>query len=369
MTDHSFVAQPGFAPGQLFTGPHPQPKARRPHVVPGVAHVFVTADGEYVVNARRPTMGEAIAAKSRYDVDLRNKDSDLTGEDLPTRENAFYFPYRISLTWRVHDPIEVLVRGISDAATVIKQSLFPQMRDITMQIDPHDWRTAERSLNNHFAAERQLPNGITVISFAAQLKLDPGLEEHEKTMAATAGQIRVDSLNRKAVEDALRSGDMGIVVEYMTKNTDATRDVLKLFLENRLANERNRQELGRLMLDKVEKGAFQDIDVQWLLQPLLPQAAGFSAGPQLFGPTTPALSGGAQAQPPVVTSHASIGMSAPAAPPVPQPAAPTAQPSPAPSAQPAPPPAPAAPVASAAPPKPALGGVVEWVDIEQKGGS
>ncbi|MBS2965979.1 hypothetical protein KGA66_23235 [Actinocrinis puniceicyclus] len=379
MADPS-IAEPEFAPGQLFSGPHAQPGARRPHVVPGVAHVFVTADGEFLVSTRRPTMGEAFAAKRRYDVDLRNKDSDLSGDDLPTRENAVYFEYQISLTWRVHDPVEVLERGISDADTVIKQSLVPQMRDITMQIAPEDWRTAERSLNNHFAAGRQLPNGITVVSFAAQLKLDSDLRTHLTTITAVKNQHLVDNLNRQAVEDALRSGDMGIVVEYLTKNTDATRDVLKLFLESRLANERNRQELGRLMLDKVEKGAFQDIDVQWLLQPLLPQGGGFSAAPQLFGPTPPALTGGTQPPPPIVTAHATIGMS-PAAPAVQQPvpaatqqfstaATSAAQPTTPPAAgPPAPPAAPKAPAAPARPPKPAVGGVIEWVDVEQKGGS
>jgi hypothetical protein len=366
--------QPGFAPGQLFSGPHPQSGARRPHVLPGVAHVYVTADGEYIVNSRRPSIGQAIAAKNRYDVDMRDKTSALAGDDLPTRENAFYFPYQISLAWHVHDPIEVLQRGISDADTVIRQSLLSEMRDITMQIDPADWRTAERSLNGYFAAPRPLAGGITVIRFSAQLKLDPGMAEHERSVASVQGQLRIDELNRRAVEQALQKGDMGILVEYLTKNTDSTRDVLQLVLENHRTSEKDRQELRRLMLEKVDKGTFQDVDVQWLLSPFLPSGAGSAATGQLFAPPTAALTAGTRPGPPAVTSNATIGMSAQTPPPPVQQPAPAGSSSfTAPAAQSAPPPAqaaqPAPKTAQPARQAPAVGGVIEWVDVEGGSGS
>ena len=88
----------------LFTGPHPQTGFGRPSVVPGISHVYVTADGDYSAGERRPSLGQAFAARRRYDVDVTYKTTELSHLELPSAEINFYFPCSISLAWRVHDP-------------------------------------------------------------------------------------------------------------------------------------------------------------------------------------------------------------------------------------------------------------------------
>ncbi len=280
MLDPHDPPAPGFPAGQLFTGPHPQPGMSRPHVLPGVAHVYVTADGDYLVNERRLSYGQAFAAKRRYDVDTTDKNSRLSGDNLPSSENNFYFRYEISLAWRVHDPVAVVRRGIRDADTVIEQSLSTPLREITTQIAPRDWSVAESRLNQRFGAGIALDGGITVIRFAAKLKIDPSLAAYLSKQSALIGQQTLDSMNRKVVEEALSRGDYGLLVEHLTKNTEATREAVNLVLHSRQVSEQDRQELRRLL---IEKGVAQDVDLERYLDWVLPPASGPAPIPPALG--------------------------------------------------------------------------------------
>lgn len=357
MPDQPDPLAQGFPPGQLFTGPHPQPGMSRPHVIPGVAHVFVTADGDYIVNERRPTFGQAFSAKRRYDVDTTDKNSSLNGNNLPTGQNNFYFPYRISLAWCVHDPVAIVRRGIRDADAVIEQCLSTPLREITTKVAPRDWVLAESGLNQRFGSGIALDSGITIIRFAAKLTIDPRLAAHLSDESTLLGQQKLDAMRRKEVEEALSRGDFGLLVEHLTKGSDETREVINLVLQSRQISEKDRQEMRRLL---IEQGVAQDVDLERYLDWVLPPNPGPAQIPPGIG-TSPLAITGASAPPaappayPGATGYATRpGRSAPPVGPPPVPAQQFA---------PAPPP-PVQPPVQAPPPAPDASGIIAWDDVE-----
>jgi hypothetical protein len=353
MPDQPDPLAQGFPPGQLFTGPHPQPGMSRPHVIPGVAHVFVTADGDYIVNERRPSFGQAFAAKRRYDVDATDKNSSLKGGNLPSSQNNFYFPYEISLAWRVHDPVAIVRRGIREADTVIEQCLSTPLREITTKVAPRDWALAEAQLNQRFGTGIVLDGGITVIRFAAKLTIDPGLAAHLSEESTLRGQQALDAMRRKEVEDALSRGDFGLLVEHLTKGSDETREVINLVLQSRQISEKDRQEMRRLL---IEQGVAQDVDLERYLDWVLPPSPGPAQIPAGTGTSPLAISGvGVPPVAPSISPTATGNATRPgrSAPPVGPP-----QPVPGNQYAPTPPPVPAPPPASDA------SGIIAWDDVE-----
>lgn len=340
-------------PQPLFTGPHAQSGMGRPHVVPGTAHVYVTADGDYLLNERRPTLRQAAAAKRRYDVDVTERQTELDGEDLPTLENNFFFRYRISLSWQVHDPVAIVRRGITSADTAIRRALYTRMREITAQHPPRAWQAAERALNGRFAGGLRLESGITVLEFAAQLSLDPGLAAFLTTEAETKGRLSIDALNRQAVEAALQGGDMGILVEHLTKNSESTRDVLRILIESRRTSEQERRELFRAL---IEKGVLQDVDLERLLESVMPSGTGPSAVTGGAGPLALTGAGG----PPQVHASPFSPAAVPLAAPAPAQAAGVG------AAGSPPPVTPASSRPAGDPPATAVGGVVAWDDVDDE---
>ena len=352
----------GDNPNRLFVGPFPQSGAHRPHVVPGTAHVFISADGDYMVSDRRITTRQAFAAKSRYDVDLTDKESAWSGSDLPSMENGFYFEYAVSLAWRVHDPVTVVRRGIDlkGAESMIRQTLLVPMHGISTACRPEQWSHAESQLNTQFARELKLDIGVTVFRFTAHLHLDPAIAAQLAKRAQVRGEIEIDAMTREEVERALQRGDFGVLVEHMTKNNDSTREALKLVLESRRSSEQERQELRTLLL---KEGVMQDVDLARYLDYVLPLATGPSPVPVGLGPSGLALTRGNTLPPPVTASPGPGGV-------VPLPPAPPAPPEP---PRPMQPPQPVG--GNVAPPSPKndsssrpLGGVIAWDDVEPQSG-
>ncbi|WP_157435922.1 hypothetical protein [Actinospica robiniae] len=344
----------GYDPNRLFTGPHPQSGTSRPHVVPGTAHVFVTADGDYTVSDRRISTRQAFSAKRRYDVDLTDRATEWTGSDLPSMENGFYFEYAVSLAWRVHDPATVVRRGIDvkGAESAIRQKLLIPMHEIATACRPEQWSYAESQLNSQFAKEMRLDIGISVFRFTAHLHLDPAIAAQLAERARVRGRIEIDAMTREEVERALQRGEFGVLVEHLTKNDDSTREVLKMVLDARRVSEQERQELRTVLL---KEGVIQDVDLARYLDYVLPPAVGPAPGPGVLGPSGLALTGGSAIPPPVTASPGPGGAA-------PLPPAPPAPPPPTGGNVTAPPPA---DNSSSRP----LGGVIAWDDVEPSTGT
>lgn len=263
----------GRAPGApLFEGPFDQ-RFRRPHVVPGIAHVYVTPDGDYMTSERRPNRVEAWVSVKRYDVDMRDGYTELTGE-LPSAENNFYFPSTLSVTWRVHDQIAIVKHGVADADLVIDQRLSTVMREISSQVAPQDWSVAEARLNRRFAAGVVLPEGLTVLRVSVKLRIDGKLANFLTAKTQTAGDIDIDDMKRVAMMRVLAQGNLGLLAEHLAKNQGATGEVLELITQNHRLDEQERKELRQLLLDK---GVIQDVDLEGYRQHVLPPLPGYPA--------------------------------------------------------------------------------------------
>lgn len=260
----------------LFSGPHSQAGFGRPSVVPGISHVYVTADGDYSASERRPSIGQAFAARRRYDVDVTYQTTELDQLELPSAENNFYFPCSISLAWRVHDPASIVRNGITSPTVVIEQSLVRTLREISAGIRPHDWPEVEGRLNHAFGAQLALPEGITILRFVAKVRIDPHLAEFLHQKAAAHGQQQIDEINRAVVAAALQRGDVGLMVEHLVKHPDATSDVINLMLSSRNTDEAKRQEMFKLLL---EHKVIQDVDLERLRENLLTLQGGVGTGP------------------------------------------------------------------------------------------
>ena len=286
MTEHN-AAIPNWTPvgrdpdPPLFTGPHPQSGFGRPSVVPGTSHVYVTADGDYSASERRPSIGQAFAARRRYDVDISYKTTELSQLELPSAENNFYFPCSISLAWRVHDPVAIVRNGITSPTVVIEQSLARTLRETSAGIRPSDWPEVEGRLNRAFGGPFALPEGITILRFVAKVRIDPHLAEFLHQKAAAQGQVQIDEINRVVVAAALQRGDIGLMEEHLVKHPGATSDVLNLMLSSRNADEAKRQEMFKLLL---EHKVIQDVDLERLRENLLILQGGVGTGPLLSPP-------------------------------------------------------------------------------------
>lgn len=278
----------------LFTGPHTQLGFGRPDVVPGISHVFVTADGDYSTSERRPSIGQAFSARRRYDVDVTYKTAELSHLDLPSAQNNFYFPCSISLAWRVHDPVSIVRNGIANPTVVIEQSVVRTLREVAAGIDPEDWAVAESRLNHAFADQFALPEGITVLRFVAKLTIDPHLAQHLADRANAQGVLRIEEMNRSVVEAALLRGDIGLMVQHLVKNPGATADVINLVVSSRNADEGKRQEMFKLLL---ENKVIQDVDLERFRESLLTLQGGIGRsslsllGSNAVGKLAPARAG------------------------------------------------------------------------------
>ena len=233
----------------------------------------------------------ALSSVKRYDVDMRDGHTQLS-DKLPSAENTFYFSSTISVTWRVHDQVAIVRHGVADADYVVDQHLSTIMRQITSQVAPRDWAVAEARLNRHFAGGVVLPEGLTIIRVNVKLTIDEKLANHITNKATAAGVIEVDDLNRAAMSRVVAHGEMGLVVDLLAKNRNATGDVLNMMSQNQLRNEQERRELFDVML---EKGIIQDIDLEGYRQHVLPPlpGSGYPAGraPSAWSP--PGTAGGA----------------------------------------------------------------------------
>jgi uncharacterized protein YegL len=153
---------------------------------PASALVYSTGEGkvEFVEGALPPTWRDRLAGRRRYrylfQVDTRDHHElvEIDGSALPAQGHAEFFQATLNVNFRVHDPAEIVRRGITDGAPVIYEFLNDACRRITTQFAIEDARNAEMALNEQFSQEVQLPEGITVRSCSARLRPSPDVIDY-----------------------------------------------------------------------------------------------------------------------------------------------------------------------------------------------
>jgi uncharacterized protein YegL len=249
----STPVQRGFAPAQ----------GRDPYV----AAVYSTAAGDVVYFEGKPLSWAqkfATECRVRHDVDLRDMRHTAEMRSFPLRSReGFHFIATVTVGFRVHDPQEVVRRGINDAVPVIYVYLARRFEDVTRLCEIGESSKAELGIRQDFAAEVALREGITIFEVvprlrpddassryldervakerslhtdAAQHRLDVQKQLHEAQLAGMtqAAQLKARENERKAMSSRPLTA-LEMAQEHLARHPEETEKVMALFLEHERA--------------------------------------------------------------------------------------------------------------------------------------
>jgi uncharacterized protein YegL len=277
--------QRGFSPAQ----------GRDPHV----AAVYSTAAGDVLYFEGKPlTWSQKFLTdcRVRHDVDLRDLRHTAEMRSYPLRSvEGCHFIATVTVSFRVHDPQEVVRRGINDALPVIYGFLAGRFEAITRQCEIGESSRAELGIRQEFAAEVLLRDGITIFEVVPRLRPDEAssryLQERtakERALHSDAAQHRLDvqqqlhkaqldgmtqAAQLKARENERRAmaarpmTALEMAHEHLARHPEDTEKVMGLFLEHERAvlerqDERAREntEFIKFMMqsDVVQPGIFHN---------------------------------------------------------------------------------------------------------------
>ncbi|BCJ51941.1 hypothetical protein Asp14428_34160 [Actinoplanes sp. NBRC 14428] len=310
---------------------------------PSVAAVYATGTGELVYYASRSmTLGERFFTKcrTRYDVDISDhrRTAELASTPLRTRDGHFFIA-KVSVGFRVHDPCEVVRRGIRDALPVVYTYLSRALEGAVSGYDVGDPSGAERAIRALFANPVPLPDGITVFEVAPLLRpddataeyfrkrrdtlraLDTGADEYalrvqeerqRNELAAMTQASRLHALEKERVAlggRGVTAADMAR--EHLMRHPEDTEKVTRMLLEHEQAmlqaqdvHSQRTTEFIKFMMDNgvVQPGQFQPFVEGAARAYGLPGSAGAIAGPGASSwnqpPVLPALGSAPPATPP-----------------------------------------------------------------------
>jgi hypothetical protein len=142
--------------------------------------VFTDVKGRIVAPGRPVTMGESVFGGLRmlYEVDLADHATSFEF-DLPCRSDAYFFHARVRLTWRVHDPEEVVRRRVDDGDRVCQDFVEDAMSHISRRYDLEASDRAEEEMSAALGTHPlEIDRGVTITECRVRLWLDPAAKEH-----------------------------------------------------------------------------------------------------------------------------------------------------------------------------------------------
>jgi hypothetical protein len=194
---------------------------------------------------------------------------------LPCQGDAHHFQAHVTLTWKVHDPAEVVRRNLTNVATKLKPWVERQMRGVSRQADLVDSEQAENLINHQLGDHSQeLEWGITLVSFHVKLHLDETEWKHLRGLAEFRRQIelerqreelakvRYDHARQQVERDAalrearsiraravVQQGLISVVAEHLADNPDDQAYVIGVLRDEGYAKMRSTVEILQAMLD------------------------------------------------------------------------------------------------------------------------
>lgn len=184
----------------LIVSAAPVPRIRFGGFPPVEAHVAVVYVGPGGAILRRngrkgfPDRRLFPAARMRYEVDTgdHHRLVELRTNPLPARGEAYFFQAWVEVGFRVSDPEAVVRRHVEDGLTIVTNYLAGEFRKITRQFDIKDSEAAERAINQQFADERRLPEGISIYLCSVRLMPDAAARGY---LAAKTEALRKEQVN------------------------------------------------------------------------------------------------------------------------------------------------------------------------------
>lgn len=204
----------------LFGEPRPVPRTAltKRDRQPNVAIVYVSDEGQYdrIDGGRSLNLGESLWTRYRYRFDVDTADHEvellLQGNELPSREPAFYFVANVEVGFRVLDPVTVVRRKVADGFPVVRTRVMEHIRQICYQYEIHRVLDAEAAVNAHFAQPVALNEGIEVYRCFTRLSLDAGAAQHAARLrsAVQGGELAVHE-RRSQIDGARHDADVQII--------------------------------------------------------------------------------------------------------------------------------------------------------------
>jgi hypothetical protein len=268
---------------------------KRPVPTSGVAIVGKTPDGRCeIINQ----FGLIAKYRLRFEVDVADH-HDVVKCRLPSRGDAFSFDSTLVLDWRVTDAAVVVERRIGDGLELCYARLLERLRQISRDFDIEACALAEVEINRVLGtAPITLPEGITVHRFSARLGMDEATikatremraAHHGSSLAAVKssgtqgvqdieqeGTLRRQHQRMEAIQAAMRE-NYDLVAIHLSQHPDDTGSLINMIRSDYQANEERRD---KLIVELLQRGLIQDIDVGALNSALLSTAAdSYRSGP------------------------------------------------------------------------------------------
>lgn len=257
---------------------------KRPITTAGVAVVGKTADNLYEIVSQPKLIARY---RWRFEVDIAAHHNVIECP-LPCKGDVYDFNSKITLDWRVTDPIAVVERRIEDGLELCRARMLEQLPQISRSFDIEECGLAEMEINRILgSAPTVLPEGITVHRFAARLSLDDTTKEALQALRAaqrsntlatiTQGELDIQQergLRRQqqrmeAIQAAVH-GNYDLVAIHLSQHPEDTGSLINMIRSDYQTNEERRD---RLIGELLKRDLIQDIDVGDLNSALLGTAA------------------------------------------------------------------------------------------------
>ncbi|MBM9509640.1 hypothetical protein [Actinacidiphila acididurans] len=189
-----------------------------------VAVVHLSADGRLTVGTKSPaTLWDKLLGRggTRYAVDVSDhrRRAEMRNTPLPCSDQAHRFEATVDIGFRVHDPEEVVRRNVADALPVVYGHVTQTVRSHARRFAIDEADRAEEYINQVFAQEIRLPEGITVFHCAVTLEPDAAARKYIETLAGLDRELTVgrgrheaavaEERSRQAIADMKQEGELG----------------------------------------------------------------------------------------------------------------------------------------------------------------
>ncbi|MFI1397458.1 hypothetical protein [Streptomyces sp. NPDC020681] len=267
-----------------------------PNLPPSVAIVYPVEGAPWEVETIR-TRTQRWLGKNRscYAVDLSDhrRIAKLSETPLTCDDGGHRFEARIDVGFRAHDPVRLVRGNVQDAQSVVYGHLTHQMRLIAAGFPITEAPAAQTRMNQAFAQDIHLAEGITIYHCTVQLEPDTASREFIRRLREAERQRKLaeqsivlaegQAWGAESVEDIKHQARLareererkvlagvqldfaGLVREHLTKHPNDTHEAMGLLMrleESRLGQaeiqEQRHVEMVKYLIDK---GVVRDVDL------------------------------------------------------------------------------------------------------------
>lgn len=226
-------------------GAAPQQKA-------GVATVVATNGGEVRLVPDRRTLGELAFAPhaTQYEVDLAHHQTTFAFK-LRSNDDGYHFEATVEVTWRVHDPVQVVRHRIVDGTEAVRQQLRGRMVTLGRRYDIEHSRELEEAIRAEFEGPgRLLDECLWVHDLIVEISLD---EAGQNWLRERRNAIREGILIRETHGVDVEKQRLAQELERMRAEWEIKQEELRRNFELETKRLQQEQELARQQQEKQQE--------------------------------------------------------------------------------------------------------------------